>query len=131
MLLLICGKNCWPIPILISISSSSAWRWRVDDVIQRLRAMPGFGTRIIWFERMSDVGVSWLYERCHVFLFPSPHEGWGLPVVEAPQHGRPVITSTRGATPEAGSGMATSGRSRRRAAWRAALLAAAKELAAR
>src|ERR1700722_2506150 len=101
--------------------------WRVDDVIQRLRALPGFGTRILWFERMSDVGVSWLYERCHLFLFPSLYEGWGLPVVEALQHGRPVIASNRGATPEATFGLATMLDPEDRAAWRAALLAAANE----
>ena len=92
--------------------------WRVDDVIQRLRAMPGFGTRIHWFERMSDVGVSWLYEHCHVFLFPSLYEGWGLPVVEALRHGRPVIASTRGAAPGAAFGMATLVDPDDRAAWR-------------
>jgi FkbM family methyltransferase len=78
--------------------------WCVEDVIEKLIASPLFGVRIFWLQGISDSGLSWLYETCHVFLFPSLYEGWGLPVVEALQHGRPVIASNRGAIPEAGFG---------------------------
>lgn len=100
--------------------------WCVDDVIARLEALPVFGTRIFWFKRLSDAGLSWLYENCLISLYPSFYEGWGLPVVEALQHGRPVIASSRGATPEAGFGVATILDPEDRAAWRDAVLAAAR-----
>jgi glycosyltransferase involved in cell wall biosynthesis len=99
--------------------------WEADDTVRRLRALPGFGTRVVWLQRLSDAGLSWLYEQCHVVVFPSWYEGWGLPVVEALQHGRPVIASGRGATPEAGFGAATILDPADRAGWRAALLAEA------
>lgn len=99
--------------------------WGADETVRRLRALPGFGTRIVWLQRLSDAGLSWLYEQCHVVVFPSWYEGWGLPVVEALQHGRPVIASGRGATPEAGFGAATILDPDDRAGWRAALLAEA------
>lgn len=35
----------------------------------------------------------WLYQHCEAFLFPSLFEGFGLPVIEAMQFGKPVITS--------------------------------------
>ncbi len=96
--------------------------WGADEVVRRLRA---FGPRIVWFQRLSDAGLSWLYEHCHIVVFPSWYEGWGLPVVEALLHGRPVLASSRGATPEAGFGVATLLDPADRAGWRAALLAEA------
>lgn len=99
--------------------------WCVDDLISRLRGMPIFGNRIHWFHRLSDSGLSWLYENCHLSLFPSLYEGWGLPVVEALQHHRPVIASSRGATPEAGLGMATILDPEDYPAWKTALIESA------
>jgi glycosyltransferase involved in cell wall biosynthesis len=81
--------------------------WNVDDVISTLETSPLYEKRIFWFRNLSDAGLSWLYENCHVFLFPSLYEGWGLPVVESLRHHRPVIVSSRGASPEAALGCAT------------------------
>ncbi len=35
----------------------------------------------------------WLYQHCEAFLFPSKFEGFGLPVIEALEFGKPVFTS--------------------------------------
>ncbi len=80
--------------------------WGTEDLMKRFEGSPLFGKRIFWFKELSDEGISWLYENCHVFVFPSLYEGWGLPVIEALQHRKPVITSNRGAVPEAGLGAA-------------------------
>ena len=75
-------------------------------MIDRLETSALHGQCIFWLRDLGDGAVSWLYERCHVALYPSLYEGWGLPVVEALQHRRPVIASNRGAVPEAGLGIA-------------------------
>lgn len=41
-----------------------------------------------------------LYSSCHVFVFPSLHEGFGLPALEAMWCGAPVIGSNRSSLPE-------------------------------
>jgi glycosyltransferase involved in cell wall biosynthesis len=102
--------------------------WDARDVMARLEALPLFGSRVLWFKSLSDAGLSWLYEHCLVLLFPSLYEGWGLPVVEALQHCRPVIASNRGATPEAGFGVATILDPDDPAAWRSEVLAACRGL---
>jgi glycosyltransferase involved in cell wall biosynthesis len=41
-----------------------------------------------------------LYNAAKVFVFPSLHEGFGLPVLEAMASGTPVVTSNRSSLPE-------------------------------
>lgn len=49
---------------------------------------------------VSDEDLRALYNVCKVFVFPSIHEGFGLPVLEAMQCGAPVIGSNRSSIPE-------------------------------
>jgi glycosyltransferase involved in cell wall biosynthesis len=81
--------------------------WNVEEVVSSMESSPLYEERIFWFRSLSDAGLSWLYENCHVFLFPSLYEGWGLPIVESLQYHRPAIVSSRGASPEATMGSAT------------------------
>ena len=51
---------------------------------------------------VDDAGRRWLYAHCSGLLFPSVCEGFGLPVVEAMQWGKPVFCSDRTSLPEVG-----------------------------
>jgi len=44
----------------------------------------------------------WLYENCEAFMFPSLLEGFGLPVIEAMQLGKPVFSSQETSLKEIG-----------------------------
>ena len=44
----------------------------------------------------------WLYKNCEAFLFPSLFEGFGLPVIEAMQFGKPVFSSEETSLKEIG-----------------------------
>lgn len=48
----------------------------------------------------------WYYKNCTAFLFPSYAEGFGLPVIEAMYHGKPVFISDRTSLPEVGGNAA-------------------------
>jgi glycosyltransferase involved in cell wall biosynthesis len=54
---------------------------------------------------ISDAHRTWLYENCDALLFPSLSEGFGLPVVEAMAHGKPVFMSDRTSLPEVGGSL--------------------------
>jgi glycosyltransferase involved in cell wall biosynthesis len=49
---------------------------------------------------VSDEDLVRLYNRCSLFVFPSLHEGFGLPVLEAMRCGAPVIGSNTSSIPE-------------------------------
>ncbi len=51
---------------------------------------------------ISDSEVHQAYIRCDLVLFPSLHEGFGMPIVEAQAIGRPVVTSDCSSMPEIG-----------------------------
>lgn len=51
---------------------------------------------------VSETDKDWYYAHCEAFLFPSLAEGFGLPVIEAMHHGKPVFASTLTSLPEVG-----------------------------
>ena len=55
---------------------------------------------------VSDGDRQWLYEHCEAFLFPSLAEGFGFPVLEAMQCGKPVFLSRATSLPEIGGDVA-------------------------
>ena len=55
-------------------------------------------TRIIGFVDEADVAA--FYRSCHLHVFPSVYEGFGLPVAEAMACGAPTITTNASSLPE-------------------------------
>lgn len=65
--------------------------WKMGDFIRHLKRHPEFGRRLFWTDRISDEALARLYSACSGMIFPSLAEGFGLPVVEALAHGKPVL----------------------------------------
>jgi len=68
--------------------------------LDREVARRGLGERVVLTGEVSDGDRQWLYDHCEAFLFPSLTEGFGLPVLEAMQSGRPVFLSRSTSLPE-------------------------------
>jgi glycosyltransferase involved in cell wall biosynthesis len=68
----------------------------IRDEARRL----GVADRVTVPGAISDDDRQWLYAHCEAFLFPSLTEGFGLPVIEAMHHGRPIFCSRRTSLPE-------------------------------
>lgn len=62
----------------------------------------GVESRIKLVGPVTDAEKFWYYKNCLAFVFPSIGEGFGLPVLEAMQFGKPVFLSTATSLPEIG-----------------------------
>jgi alpha-1,3-rhamnosyl/mannosyltransferase len=62
---------------------------------------------VIWLDYVAgEDALRQLYAGAGVFVFPSLHEGFGIPVVEAFASGVPVVTSNTTSLPEVSQGAA-------------------------
>ena len=68
-------------------------------------AARNLGSRVLMTGQVSDGDRQWLYEHCDAFVFPSLTEGFGFPVLEAMQCGKPVFMSRRTSLPEVGGSL--------------------------
>jgi glycosyltransferase involved in cell wall biosynthesis len=75
------------------------------DYVAAIRAAAaalGVADRVTILIRISEADKGWYYQQCLAYLQPSLAEGFGLPVVEAMQLGKPVFLSQLTSLPEIG-----------------------------
>lgn len=70
-----------------------------EEIINALRSSP-YQSNIVTIGYVSDAEKLWLYENAKAFVFPTAYEGFGLPIIEAMQHGCPVISYDNSSIPE-------------------------------
>ena len=58
------------------------------------------GNDLIFAGHIDDLTLLKLYNLCHLFVFPSLYEGFGLPILEAMSCGKPAIGSNSTSIPE-------------------------------
>ncbi len=73
--------------------------WGGEDLKAMVDALE-LADRVMLLGYVSDADLQSVYAGAHCLLMPSLYEGFGLPVVEAMQHGVPSIASSTGALPE-------------------------------
>lgn len=79
--------------------------WQVADLLQQLDNTSWLNGRIRLVQAPSDGELRALYQGCLFTVFPSLHEGWGLPVTESLAMGKPCLVSNAAALPEAGGAL--------------------------
>lgn len=78
--------------------------WLADGILRRVDAL-GLQSRVRFPGFVADADLPALLSAALVFAFPSLHEGFGFPVLEAQACGVPVLTSSTSSLPEvAGDG---------------------------
>jgi len=96
------GRDNFPRLVLVGTQG-----WLTRDLRLQLESDPLVRNSIIVLNNVGDLGLNWLYQNCLFTLYPSLYEGWGLPIIESLQHGKPCIASNTSSMPEAGQNLAT------------------------
>jgi glycosyltransferase involved in cell wall biosynthesis len=65
--------------------------WKTEALQQRLRSHPQDKTRLYWLDNASDELLELLYVGCTGVILASQAEGFGLPLIEAGYHNKPVL----------------------------------------
>ncbi len=67
--------------------------WMSTALQRRVLKHEQYGKRLHWLQNASDGDLDFLYNNARALVFPSLAEGFGLPIMEAANHGLPVIAS--------------------------------------
>jgi glycosyltransferase involved in cell wall biosynthesis len=67
-------------------------RRTIPEIVQKLKNHPEKNKRLFWLEGISDEFLNEIYNASDCLLFASEGEGFGLPLIEAAQHDKPIIT---------------------------------------
>jgi glycosyltransferase involved in cell wall biosynthesis len=81
--LIIVGKQGW--------DGQVTGRPTVAETTQRWRNHPEWGRRLHWLQGITDEELNALYQDCDCLIAASEGEGFGLPLIEAAQHGISII----------------------------------------
>jgi glycosyltransferase involved in cell wall biosynthesis len=90
------------IHLLVAGENSSAYAREIVEMIR----LAGLEKRISLIGPVNEYEKHQLYQNCHAFVFPSKHEGFGMPVIEAMHYGKPVFVRPLSSIPEIASSYA-------------------------
>jgi glycosyltransferase involved in cell wall biosynthesis len=65
--------------------------WLVDQLAKNIRSHPELNRRLFWLEGISDEYLEKIYASSDCLIAASEGEGFGLPLIEAAQHKKPII----------------------------------------
>ncbi|UZW55083.1 glycosyltransferase family 4 protein [Sphingobium sp. JS3065] len=65
--------------------------WKVQALRDLIVGDPEYGDRLLWFEDVNDAELLTIYQTCTGVVIASLAEGFGLPLIEALGHGKPVL----------------------------------------
>jgi glycosyltransferase involved in cell wall biosynthesis len=65
--------------------------WKVDELVERIKAHPKLGKQLFWLDGISDEYLRRVYASSSALLALSLAEGFGLPLVEAAHYRVPLV----------------------------------------
>lgn len=85
--------NLWNNGVNIQLCFMGKVGWKVEQLKDRILNHPELGKRFHFFENPSDAEIEMVYGKSNAIIMASHCEGFGLPIVEASLHNKPVLVS--------------------------------------
>jgi len=73
---------------------------RTDQMRHEIHHDPLIKEHITILDKINDEQIQWYYDHCIATIFPSLHEGWGLPVAESLARGKLCLAANATSIPE-------------------------------
>jgi glycosyltransferase involved in cell wall biosynthesis len=80
-------------PYSLVIAGRAGWGKEESLLMEKLKNGEFTKHSIFFQENPGEAELAWYYKNCQAFLFPSLHEGFGLPLLEAMREGKNCIAS--------------------------------------
>lgn len=84
-------ERLWARGVDVNLAVVGRKGWDVDELAAQLGQHPESGHRLFWPSEVSDEFLERIYAASTCLLVASEGEGFGLPLIEAAQHGLPVL----------------------------------------
>ncbi len=84
-------EKLWSKNIDVNLVIVGKLGWLMDDFASKVRNHPERNKRLFWLEGISDEYLEKVYETSTCLIAASEGEGFGLPLIEAAQHKKPII----------------------------------------
>lgn len=81
----------WEQGLDVNLAFAGRDGWGAEVIVQAMTSHREFGRRLYWFNGPGDGKLELMYRNCTGVIVASEGEGFGLPVVEALQHSKPVL----------------------------------------
>lgn len=89
--ILAAAEEMWGRGVDINICFVGRNGWQMDDFIHKIRNHAELNKRLFWLEGISDEYLDMIYDEASAVVVASLEEGFGLPIIEAAMHGKPLI----------------------------------------
>lgn len=84
-------EQMWAQGIDVNLVLVGQQGWKVEALAERINKHPENGLRLFWLQGISDEYLDQVYDASACLIAASINEGFGLPLIEAARHGKPIV----------------------------------------
>jgi glycosyltransferase involved in cell wall biosynthesis len=84
-------EQLWQEGLELNLYIAGKEGWLVDETMKRIKSHPFLNKNLFFNDSLDDTQINHLYANAAGLLFLSKGEGFGLPLVEAANHGIPIL----------------------------------------